>query len=375
MKSCPQCRSTYSDDSLQYCLQDGAALVPVGTPEQEAETVNMPGRSDNAAEGKGVGPDDIREEVKNARPTPAKTDFMGGKRKWYAAAAGGVVVLALLSLVGYRFIKGSRAQKRFEEAQAVERSEGSLSQSACKKYSEIEPGSLGSSAAGELARKLNDCTNLQNLFQTAEKLEKDNGLDYETATAYREITAKFPGSAYEKQVAQKTSDFERNKQATVRAWNEIQELDGRFRAFGFQVDLRKDPINGVRALITELVNLANDYGKILSQPDSGYVDALVAGRVKEMTGLVNEQVGLFHLLERDWIEFLEVAKKRASEVTTESGRTEYERWVDQTTAEIMGKRMGSVKEIDERVRELNNADEEISSKLEKKYKVEFLDRH
>jgi hypothetical protein len=48
MKSCPACQSTYTDDTLQFCLQDGANLVAVsGNPtvanrNNEAETVVVP---------------------------------------------------------------------------------------------------------------------------------------------------------------------------------------------------------------------------------------------------------------------------------------------------------------------------------------------
>ena len=40
MKQCPTCRTTYTDETLRYCLADGGTLVDVGT---EAETVVRPG--------------------------------------------------------------------------------------------------------------------------------------------------------------------------------------------------------------------------------------------------------------------------------------------------------------------------------------------
>lgn len=164
MKRCPQCHSTFTDDSLQYCLQDGSALVLIATPKLEAETLDISNPSDNATEDKNVGHNDIQGNISKPTPTPVKTDFMGDKRKWYAVLVGGIIVLALISMAGYRLIKGAGAQKQFEEAQAIERSEGSLSQSACKKYKEIESNSLSSSVASELERKLQDCTSIQNLF-------------------------------------------------------------------------------------------------------------------------------------------------------------------------------------------------------------------
>jgi hypothetical protein len=35
MKICPQCQNTYTDDSLQFCLQDGTPLSPVGSSTQD----------------------------------------------------------------------------------------------------------------------------------------------------------------------------------------------------------------------------------------------------------------------------------------------------------------------------------------------------
>ena len=39
MKECPRCRTRYTDDSLQFCLQDGTPLAVVPTGDEEAETV------------------------------------------------------------------------------------------------------------------------------------------------------------------------------------------------------------------------------------------------------------------------------------------------------------------------------------------------
>jgi len=36
MKQCPTCQSQYTDDTLQFCLQDGSPLKPVGdSPESK----------------------------------------------------------------------------------------------------------------------------------------------------------------------------------------------------------------------------------------------------------------------------------------------------------------------------------------------------
>ncbi len=38
MKQCPSCRTNYTDDSLQFCLQDGTALVEIAAPSQQTNT-------------------------------------------------------------------------------------------------------------------------------------------------------------------------------------------------------------------------------------------------------------------------------------------------------------------------------------------------
>lgn len=38
MKQCPNCKATYSDDSMSFCLNDGANLIFAS---EEAETVQM----------------------------------------------------------------------------------------------------------------------------------------------------------------------------------------------------------------------------------------------------------------------------------------------------------------------------------------------
>lgn len=39
MKQCPQCGSTYSDDTLNYCLTDRTSLVPVEVPDEETTVI------------------------------------------------------------------------------------------------------------------------------------------------------------------------------------------------------------------------------------------------------------------------------------------------------------------------------------------------
>ncbi|MGI8556047.1 MAG: hypothetical protein ACR2LT_06800, partial [Pyrinomonadaceae bacterium] len=40
MKICPHCQTSYTDDSLQFCLQDGAPLAPINSQNlSEPETL------------------------------------------------------------------------------------------------------------------------------------------------------------------------------------------------------------------------------------------------------------------------------------------------------------------------------------------------
>jgi hypothetical protein len=41
MKSCPQCKQTYNDETLNFCLADGTMLVQAYSPNQQAPTVMM----------------------------------------------------------------------------------------------------------------------------------------------------------------------------------------------------------------------------------------------------------------------------------------------------------------------------------------------
>lgn len=44
MKICPQCRTTYADDTLQFCLQDGENLIPAQDANTETPTVVLPNK-------------------------------------------------------------------------------------------------------------------------------------------------------------------------------------------------------------------------------------------------------------------------------------------------------------------------------------------
>src|SRR5688500_12326195 len=37
MKLCPNCKTTYSDDTLRFCLADGTSLIPTSSAEKTVE--------------------------------------------------------------------------------------------------------------------------------------------------------------------------------------------------------------------------------------------------------------------------------------------------------------------------------------------------
>lgn len=42
MKRCPKCNLSYSDDSLEFCLEDGSRLIPLNSGETETQVISKP---------------------------------------------------------------------------------------------------------------------------------------------------------------------------------------------------------------------------------------------------------------------------------------------------------------------------------------------
>lgn len=69
MKQCPNCRTTYTDDSLQFCLQDGTPLTFVANAEQPPVAWNEPETVVRQR------PDDWRQsQVTQIHPAPKKSN-------------------------------------------------------------------------------------------------------------------------------------------------------------------------------------------------------------------------------------------------------------------------------------------------------------
>lgn len=104
MKQCPQCRETYSDDSLNFCLNDGTPLSVVS----DAATAVFPGGTISTAPTTQINyvPTQMAGGVPTAFEPPRK------KSKawiWVLLILGAVALLCGGGLVGL-FILGSRSQ-------------------------------------------------------------------------------------------------------------------------------------------------------------------------------------------------------------------------------------------------------------------------
>jgi hypothetical protein len=106
MKQCPNCKTNYTDDSLSFCLSDGASLIKISDP---AETVQM--SFDRNPVHAGVAPDSVPTYVssKSAPPDSVPTFFSPpiaappqaqSVQKGVSPIIVGVLVLLLLFLIG-----------------------------------------------------------------------------------------------------------------------------------------------------------------------------------------------------------------------------------------------------------------------------------
>src|SRR3954452_1265893 len=82
MKVCPACGTTYTDDTLQYCLQDGARLKSRDVTESRS------------------GVDELDTVVRQRPAESLAPSIRGGSRTGLIVAAASVAVLVLLSLGG-----------------------------------------------------------------------------------------------------------------------------------------------------------------------------------------------------------------------------------------------------------------------------------
>lgn len=108
MKQCPNCKTVYTDDSLQFCLSDGANLIAVS---DEPETVRM-----------SYGGQPMRVDIpQNSTPTvfaapPQIVQNQPAKKVFGLIVAGIVAVILILAIAG---IAGFVYYKHIENKDAI----------------------------------------------------------------------------------------------------------------------------------------------------------------------------------------------------------------------------------------------------------------
>jgi hypothetical protein len=117
MKQCPVCKTTYTDESLRYCLADGATLSDLAGEQatvaqqriDSAETVFVPTRGDKLRVD--IPPDSSRSDVPpNFAPATAANRGSSGVMVKVLLAVLGVVVLGLIAIAAvtliYLYVRG-----------------------------------------------------------------------------------------------------------------------------------------------------------------------------------------------------------------------------------------------------------------------------
>lgn len=95
MKTCPQCQTRYTDDTLRFCLQDGATLTDVA--QSDTPTVSFSGAESNAPADQ---PNEaISQETRWRKSEVTSEAARKGKRKSSAAPVVAAIVLILLFLI------------------------------------------------------------------------------------------------------------------------------------------------------------------------------------------------------------------------------------------------------------------------------------
>jgi protein kinase-like protein len=297
------------------------------------------------------------------RPTPEPV-VPRTRTKLYVALAASLVLLVVGSVLGYKWIQKRAfeqlAREQLSDAQSIERSEGLLSQSACIKYRGVASDALETSIAKELVRKLNDCTSAQSLFQEADKAERDKGLNAQTVEAYRKIAETYPGSTYERQANKKAAEFERIKQATMRAWKEMQEIDN-------QVPESSDNYPSIYESWTKYSNRYQLIGRDDIDPDlASHINSQIAA-FNDMRTALDKRIKDGNELDA------RVPSKRSECSSTWFPEDCFNNWVKQERARIDNAFNTQAEPIRARIHSLAEADKTIGSKLAERYKAEFKD--
>lgn len=111
MKQCPNCKTTYTDETLKFCLSDGATLVSLPESEQTIAFERNPMRVDLQ---KDSAPESVNTVISPAFP-PRQTSERKSSNWAIVGVLSGLLVLVLLGFAGfagYVFYKQSANENR-----------------------------------------------------------------------------------------------------------------------------------------------------------------------------------------------------------------------------------------------------------------------
>lgn len=93
MKICPVCRQTYTDDTLNFCLNDGTVLSAVNNSSNDQQTVYM-GQASPASNRVGIQTNQLPKN-QNAVPKKKSRAWI-----WVVGVVGGVILLGVIGFIG-----------------------------------------------------------------------------------------------------------------------------------------------------------------------------------------------------------------------------------------------------------------------------------
>jgi hypothetical protein len=288
--------------------------------------------------------------------------------KLYTVVTAGGVILVLLLFAGYglwdKESKRAKEQKLYDEAQTIESSEGQLSRSACIKYEQIKSEYLDSGTANEVVRKSNDCKSLQSLIEQLEAKEKDKGLSHIIIAEYKKIVESYPNSAFANQSKKKVDQFEANKQATKKAWNELQEI-------------KNLQAKGEDSYSKQITDFLIRFQKM----DLNNVDPILINHISSYKEYLNENKALSIEMEQKYNQINEEKMKEVEKYCAESLDTQscINDWVNEKKDKQIEGASSVVREqykdqlakMDEKINNIKEKEKTISSQLKEKYNAEF----
>jgi hypothetical protein len=115
MKQCPTCRTTYTDETLRFCLADGAPLTDVG---EQATVVRQSGGGPTAEKTVALGGGQMRVDIPEDAPPPqfhsqppSSASGSGGLLKVLLIILGLGILIVLIALIGTVAYYNMRSEK------------------------------------------------------------------------------------------------------------------------------------------------------------------------------------------------------------------------------------------------------------------------